>query len=470
MNKKKIMFFALGPVFSGILGSLTLPAISWLFSKEDIGRITMLQIVCSFCTLLFSLGLDQAYVREYHETKRKSSLLFLVLFPGLFLLLLSIFICLPYNTLIENFIYERNGGNLFLFTVLSVVSVYISRFFALVLRMQEKALSYSISQFAPKLAFFIIILCFWRLSFPRNLYNLVFAHFLSISTTFVTLALLIKSDLLTIFSEEIQWKDLKGLLSFGFPLILGGVAFWGLSAMSRISLRNLSSYSELGTYSVALSAAGVASLLQGVFSTVWSPVVYKWASQGEKLEKIDRIMEYVLAFVVFTFSICGMTSWLIPKLLPRDYYSVQFIFIACLGQPLLYTLSEVTVVGICLARKTFYSMLAPLLAGLVNFGLCNLFIPFYGARGAAIATYFAFLVFFVVRTEGSVWVWRDIPRMKMYCFLAVISVFTVFSVLWGEKFFILSLLFWFVLFIFSAYHFREIICNLIKKISLSSKN
>ena len=67
MNVRKIAGFAVGPIGGAFLGFITLPLTAWFFSTEDIGRIALLQIVLGFTTMLFSLGLDQAYVREYHE-------------------------------------------------------------------------------------------------------------------------------------------------------------------------------------------------------------------------------------------------------------------------------------------------------------------------------------------------------------------------------------------------------------------
>ena len=66
MNPKKIASFALGPIGGAALGFITLPIITWFFSQEDVGRMAMLNVAVSFSILLYTLGLDQAYVREFH--------------------------------------------------------------------------------------------------------------------------------------------------------------------------------------------------------------------------------------------------------------------------------------------------------------------------------------------------------------------------------------------------------------------
>ena len=57
MTRNKILSYAVGPIGSAAIGFITLPIITWFYSVEDIGRISMLQVVASFSVLLFCLGL-----------------------------------------------------------------------------------------------------------------------------------------------------------------------------------------------------------------------------------------------------------------------------------------------------------------------------------------------------------------------------------------------------------------------------
>lgn len=92
MNLKKIMTFAIGPLGVAALGMLTLPILTWIFPQEDIGRISLLHVVISFTVLFCSLGLDQYYVRDYHESANKPGLLNTVVIPSTLLLVL-LFAC-----------------------------------------------------------------------------------------------------------------------------------------------------------------------------------------------------------------------------------------------------------------------------------------------------------------------------------------------------------------------------------------
>ena len=44
MNARKVLAFSVGPIGAAALGLITLPIVAWLFSPEDIGRLTMLQV------------------------------------------------------------------------------------------------------------------------------------------------------------------------------------------------------------------------------------------------------------------------------------------------------------------------------------------------------------------------------------------------------------------------------------------
>jgi len=176
----------------------------------------------------------------------------------------------------------------------------------------------------------------------------------------------------------------------------------------------MSTFEELGIYSVSASVAGVALIFQRVFSTVWAPIVYKWAAEGINPQKIDQITEHVLAVVVFVFSFAGLFSWLVTYLLPETYNKVQYIVVACMGCPLFYTLSETTIVGLGITRKTIYAMYASIIAVIVGIASNYFLVPAYGAAGAAASTAIAFWVFLFCRTEFSSRIWRTLPRIKLY--------------------------------------------------------
>lgn len=455
MTPKKIAAFALGPLGGALLSFITLPVITWIFSQQDIGRLAMLNVVMSFSTLLFSLGLDQAYVREFHETKSKPALFKVAILPGLVLLTLTLSILLSMDNIISSWLFDIDSQFLSLLVALVILSSFISRFLSLILRMNEKGLAFSMSQVLPKLLLIIIIGSYVVLSVNNTITNLLLANVSAILFVCVIFVWNTRDEWLKGISEKVNYAYLMQLLRFGMPLIFGGLAFWGLTATDKILLKELSNFEQLGLYSVAVSFAASATIFQSIFSTVWAPTVYKWAAKGENLDKIAKVNRFVLLAVIVLFSLSGLLSWIVTYILPDAYKPVQWILLSCLGYPLLYTLSETTVVGIGVTRRSGFAMLAACIAFVINLLGNWWLIPIYGAAGAAVSTCVSFWVFFIMRTEFAIYVWRPIPRKSMYLYSTVLVFGAVLNSLYAQMFSIQFMLFWFVILLSVLLFFRS---------------
>ena len=466
MNKKKLLGYMLGPVGSGLLGFVSLPIIAWFYSVEDVGRISMLQVFMSFSVLFFCLGLDQAYVREYHESKNKPALLKTVFFPSLALSILSFLLLAIYDLkIVSKWLYEIPSTYLSLITILCFVIALASRFLSLVLRMQERSFAFSMSQLLPKIIFLLIVVNTVWLGFARDTYSLVTANTASMILAFLVFTWNTKSEWLIAIKEQININELKSAFSFGWPLIFGGLASWGLNVMDRLFLRYFSTYTELGVYSITMSVAVVVTIFAGIFNTIWSPMVYKWMSEDNfDYEKIDTVLEYVVAAIYFSIVLTSLFSWVIPYFLPPQYSNIQYLLAICLLGPLLYTLSEVTGIGIAVVRRTKFSMLCAIVAMLCSLILNYFLVPQFGAAGAAISTAVAFFIFFILRTEISQLVWRKKSHLKVFLIMLSLLIISSLNLLLEqfrvEIYFLLT-----GMFFFGFILFNKIVKEILQKIS-----
>lgn len=466
MNKKKLLGYMLGPVGSGLLGFVSLPIIAWFYSVEDVGRISMLQVFMSFSVLFFCLGLDQAYVREYHESKNKPALLKTVFFPSLALSILSFLLLAIYDLkIVSKWLYEIPSTYLSLITILCFVIALASRFLSLVLRMQERSFAFSMSQLLSKIIFLLIVINTVWLGFARDTYSLVTANTASMILAFLVFTWNTKSEWLIAIKEQININELKSAFSFGWPLIFGGLASWGLNVMDRLFLRYFSTYTELGVYSITMSVAVSVTIFAGIFNTIWSPMVYKWMSEDNfDYEKIDTVLEYVVAAIYFFIVLTSLFSWVIPYFLPPQYSNIQYLLAVCLLGPLLYTLSEVTGIGIAVVRRTKFSMLCAIVAMLCSLILNYFLVPQFGAAGAAISTAVAFFIFFILRTEISQLVWRKKSHLKVFLIMLSLLIISSLNLLLEqfrvEIYFLLT-----GMFFFGFILFNKIVKEILQKIS-----
>lgn len=443
MNKAKLLGFALGPLGSAAVGFITLPMLAWFFSAEDIGRIAMLQVATNFAVILFTFGLDQSYAREYHESADRPALLKAATLPGLAALAAMLAAMLAIKpSLLSEALFAADDSTLSALAASSILATFVSRFLSVILRMEEKGFAFSMSQVLPKVLFLALVAAY-ALAVPRRTFPMLLAAYtVSIVAVMFAYAWNTRHAWTPALAAKLDRARLRPLLAFGFPLIFGGVASWALMAMDRVFLRQMSTLTELGVFSVAASIAAAAGIVSSIFSTVWAPTVYRWAAEGDAQAKIDAVTEHLLAAVVLIFVATGLLSWVLSWLLPVTYDRVQYLMAAGLAPPLLYALSECAAVGISLARRSMYSMLASFLAAALNIAGNYLLVPRFGAGGAAISTAVSFLLFLIVRTEFSCHVWRPVPRLRLYAATTAVTAAAVAFVLFGEGRRTLFLLIW----------------------------
>lgn len=419
MNLRTIAAFAFGPIATACLGLLTVPATTWVFSPSDVGRLNVVQIAVSFGVLLFNLGLDRAYVREYHEWSDRGALLKACFAPGFALLLLAVIVTVPFSQRISGWLFGLDHVIYYWMLVACVVVSFVSRFLSLILRMQDRGMAFSMSQVLPKVAFLMVLGVMAMPYFARSFWQLELAYLVSLLSVLFVFTWNTRSDWRPAFRAPLARHQVRGLVSYGVPLIFAGVAYWGLDATSTLTLRSMSTLTELAFYSVSMSFAGVGILFQTIFTVLWAPMVYKWVANGVDMKRVDHIAQQALAVVCAIWVLSGVFSWVIDFLLPESYRQVKYLMLCSIGQPLLYTLSEVTCVGIGITRRSMLSLWSTLVALVVNVLASVWLVPTHGAAGAVVANAVAFLVFFIARTEASAYVWRPIPRGRLYASVIV---------------------------------------------------
>lgn len=419
MTPRKIAAFAIGPIGAAAISFVTLPFIAWFFSVEDVGRLTMLQVVLGLSVSLFSLAMHQAYVREYHEEDDKPALFKTAILPGFLLITFVSLVLLISPLSISNLAFGIESGALTFLLLIGIFSSFLINFLAHVVRMQERGLAFSATQIAPKAFLLVLIGIVLLLNVKAEFKWLMLMNTLAVFASLLIFAVLTRDTWLPATSATINAVLLKKMLLFSLPLVAGSLAYWGLTTMDRFFLRALSGFDELGVYSISVSLAAAVSVVSTIFSNLWHPVVYKWVKEGVDPKKVQAVIESMLIVVSLIWSIVGSISWVFPYFLPYEYHAVEYLVVACVAMPLFYMLSESTVVGIGITRRTSFAMIASIAAFVVNFLLNYMLIPNYGAAGAALATLISFFVFFAIRTESSAWLWHSLPRLKIY-FLVVL--------------------------------------------------
>jgi O-antigen/teichoic acid export membrane protein len=435
MTINQIISFALGPLLRALLGFILLPILTWYFPIEDLGKYAILQLVFSFSLMILSLGMDQAFVREYFVYKNKHALFKLASIPSLMLIIISLPIFIIFSRNISVYLFDEASIYLSLMVFLCILFAFVNRFVSLIFRMEGEGYLYSLSLYLSKIAMLIIVGMMIITNEESSFINLISSQTFSLLVVSFVLVLCAKKYLVKSMKSELDIAQMISMLRFGSPLIAGSAAYWGLTSLDKIFLKSLTNFEEVGIYSVCISFAAIATIFQTVFSTMWMPAVYKWSEESDDmLNKVDEIAVKLAVFIISILSLVILFTWIVDYILPPEYSRVKYLLVTCMVFPLLYTLSEVTVIGINLSRKTHFSMLASIISLITNIIGNLILIPKLGAAGAAISTAISFGVFFITRTEFSIMCWQKIPRLKIYLLVLYFMIFAISYTLLGYKY------------------------------------
>lgn len=453
MNFKKVLIYTYGPMLAGVISTVTLPFIAWLYSEDNVGRFSLLNTYVALGTIICSLGLHQSYVRFYHEEKNSSELLKVVITPVIIVFVVLSFLTLLFGSKVVYLLFSYSNGLVVLLFLVSVFLSVINNIFLHMIRMEERAHIFSVSKIINRVSLLLSIFLFYYFFGSNHFLTLLVC--LALSQAATSLFYTISSwHHVANFKESRYNKNLQNeVLRFGLPLVVGSLAYWGIISIDKILLSRLSGLNELALYSVASSFAALGAVAAGIFSNLWHPTVYRWAKEGAAEQKIGVLINNIAAVLILLWCVVGAFSWLVPLVLPDSYGSISPLITACLALPILYILSDTTVVGLGIKKMTVTITLITVVCLLVNSALNFILIPSLGARGAAISSVISIILLFTLRTEVSRAYWTKFPVYRVYfsilyvgsltCFIVYMSIEdSVFiSAVWGASILLFSFVF-----------------------------
>lgn len=406
---QNVSMFTIGPIVAAFIGFINVPLITRFISPEEYGKTGMFLLAQGVISMLVYLGLDQAYVREYNSYKNNKSHLMTntIIIPVAFSLLLSL-IAILFSKTISIWLFDTNQETVAV-TMLAVMIPFmvIYNFNMLSVRMQEKGLSYSFLVILIKVISLILTIILFFI-YERSFRSVVYAIAIAEIICGIVSILALRRDL-SFSPGTFDSELIVRMLKYGIPLIPAVILVWIMSSADKIMLRTMYTYAELGLYEAAFKIVNVLGIIQSCFTIVWTPIAFRWYEEKVSNKRYKLVSDSVcFAMTLFCFLILIMKD-IVGIILGADFVSAMHIFPFLLLHPIMYTISETTVLGISFKRKTSYNILITAVSGGFNIIANYLLIPIMGGRGAAIATGLSYIIFFWMRTMISRKMWWDYP-------------------------------------------------------------
>lgn len=393
---KSFFQFSAGPWLSAIISFFTTPITTYLIIPEEFGKASMYTVAFSFILQIALLGTDQSFVRmfyEYDEQKRPV-LLWNSITPSLFLSLIISAVLLVFRREIALLLFDNSDYLLpVLVLSLTIVLAVMERFATLVLRMKKRGIAFSL------LRVFSVLsnaggLIFYALVFGRDFYAVIFGTVISHFVVLTTSVLMELNFWKRGFSLSIG--RMKDIVLYGLPFVPAFIVSWIFYSMDKLSLRSFSTFQEIGYYAAGNKIVAVLLLIQTGFSMFWTPASYENYEKSSSDTSLYSKVAKLLAATMFVISLIliAFKDWII-LIFDKSYLPAASIMPFLIFHPIMYTVSEITVVGINFKKKTHWHLWISVIAASVNFVGNTLLVPYYGARGAALSTGISYVFFFL---------------------------------------------------------------------------
>lgn len=422
---KSLATIGAGTIISLIIGALTTPIITRVADPVEYGQFSIFTMYTSFMVMFLCLGMDQSLLRFYYRSNEilyKKKLVFecsiIPLVVTVIFLILSL-ILIRLNVVTFEFDW--------ICTVLLAVNILVSvviQFVSLLARINYDNKLFASVQVFQKATYFVCALVLLILFKIQSVYALVIATvFASFFSTILYLGF--QRDFLPGIRQIfcIDKTNIKSLLRFGYPYVFSmGIAVL-FQNLDKLALNYYKTYEEVGIYASAMTFIALFAVVQSSFNTVWAP---KAVEHYEKYPEDKTFFSIAFSVITVVMFAIGITLILFKDvfalLLGAKYREASYIMPFLIFNPIMYTISETTVIGVIFTKRTKLHIIIAGVACLTNLLGNILLVPSLGCRGAAISTGFAYIVFFLLRTlfsEKNYYIGFNIKK------LAIITIFVI---------------------------------------------
>lgn len=406
-----------------LIGLLTTPLITRMVEPEQYGNWSLFIIYGNVLSSILLMGTDYIIVRYYYENDSKSYKYLLTKWCFLTSIVAVLLSCVPIAIVIK-LIRPCWSVLILILLVLSILTNVVNRLVGLLLRFENSINVLSLTTVLQKVLFVAIAITSLYCITGFNFEMLSIASLVS-SVITVSVCLFFLSRLRTDVKKAgvICSLPKKEMLKYGFPLMISGCSYLLFQATDKLVIGQYCSEADLGIYSSAASFLSLFGILQSSFSTIWWPTVMRNYERNHE----DKLL-YVKAndMVCFIMVVVGVTFILFKDvlilLLGEHFRGAVVVIPFIIFQPILYTISETTVLGLNFQKKSKTQLYITVSSLIFNIFLNIILTKLYGIVGTSVAVGLSYIFFLTVRTFAS-HRYYNIPFHFARMFISVLLLF-----------------------------------------------
>ena len=448
-------------------------------SLNDYGVLAIFEVTEQLMVGVFGLNLFQGLNRWYWDNSlhsNKNRLFFNVFFATILItMIFSLFSLIFANQLSIVIVGQAGYSYLFKLLLISIVIEVINKIPLSLMRLQSKAGLYSLI-IIVKLIVTILFIFLLVVKMKKGLEGIIEAYIYGKIVSTALILPFIKRNL----TIDINWPDIKKIILYSFPLLVGLISAQLLNIIDRYALNYLAGLREVGVYSIGFRIANTVNLLfiSSVQLALY-PIMFQKINDPNNKRFYSKVLTYLSFITMMAILAISFFSEEILSLLTyeKEYLSALFIIpIICMAQYFVM-MKNIAQFGLFIQQKTkyigTYTGVAVFLNLVLNIGL----IPYFGIIGASVATLVSEIVFFTMiyfKSQQYYFIPYEMKKITMIIILGIVLYFiSLLSRDWGVFLSasfkgMLIILFPLILYLFNFYEDIEI--KSIKELLHKAKN
>jgi O-antigen/teichoic acid export membrane protein len=410
---------------------VSIPIFTRLFTQADYGIVAVFGAYVGIITVILSLNSYTAVGRYYYEKTNDfgafigTTLTFVGLIFGLTLPIYILF----YNQIAS---LMQLPGLLPIYLLFACLfAIIYSLYYQILVPQKRSKEAATISILNGYIGFGIAVLFVYLLTENRYL-GQIWATLL-IGLIF-SIYFMIKIRKYSKFCFKIE--HIKYIATYSFPLIPYALSGIILAQFDRIMINDIIDTASAGLYSLGYNVGMLLLMVIGATQTAWMPDFFKLRDNKE-YDRFDALIEKV--FSIVTIAALGLVLFakeIVMILADEKFHPGLCVVPLVVIGYVFFGMSSVYGVHIGYKKKTVFTSIVALTAGISNIVLNAIYIPKYGYIAAAYTTVASYFIMFLLTWIVSkivlkqrvtpLWmIWK--PTLLMFCFIGFVYFLDMFT-------------------------------------------
>lgn len=385
---KNSFIYALGNISRKAIGFVLLPLYLKKLSISDYGILGIMEISSQALIAVFGFGLYMAlnrwYLDESYAEKQKEIVFSIISFLVIISVPLYLIIHFGSHWISQSLFSNDFSGLIRIVMLVSLLEIICQIFFT-VMRLQEKAVLFTISN-TLRFIFTTVITIYFIVFLKRGIEGIYLAQLWGIFFYLLLISFYIVKNLKPVF----QWHILQEMLRYSTPLVASSISGIILMLTDRYLLKSLTDLSQVAVYNLAAKFANLIQVFIVIpISMSLTPVLYRTMNNSHAKQYYAEVFHYYsLITLSFSLILLLFSREILLLINPGvDQYWQSLSILPILVTVIFFGMQkDFFSLGLRIRKKTVFISTAMIATAIINIFLNLILIPRYLAIGAAIAT------------------------------------------------------------------------------------